>query len=48
MVSDLWVPWSMPVGMLTLALASAAATSSIPILRDASAFGSSLTRTAYF
>jgi hypothetical protein len=41
-------PDSVPVGLLTLARATAVATSSIPMPRVASARGSTCTRTAYF
>ena len=41
-------PYSVPVGMLTFARATAVATSSIPMPRVASARGSTCTRTAYF
>jgi hypothetical protein len=38
----------MPVGRLTLPFCTAVATSSIPMLRAASCWGSSWIRTAYF
>src|SRR6266446_6943750 len=41
-------PYSVPVGRLTLALATACSTSLMPTPRAASALGSTCTRTAYF
>ncbi len=42
------VPQSMPVGRFTLPFSTARDTSSIPMLRAASCWGSSWMRTAYF
>ncbi len=47
-VSVLSLPYSTPVGSMTLLLRIAFATCDTPMLRLASSFGSSCTRTAYF
>ena len=47
-VSVLSLPYSTPVGSITLLLRIAVATCETPMLRDASCAGSSCTRTAYF
>jgi len=47
-VTAWWAPYSVPVGRLTLAAATACSTSSMPMPRVASARGSTCTRTAYF